>query len=243
MTNSSAIILWSVPRSRSTAFERIMYERGDHLVLHEPFSRVSDFGSTLVENFECKTQEEVISAINELCLSRRVFVKDTLDFRYEAVLSDSTFLQQHKHAVMVRDPREAIASHLKLAPGASKDEMGFRYLAELASRIETVCHLYPFVIDSGKMIQDPSLMTELFCKAMSIEFIPESLAFRSPPPESWSTTGRWHTNASEATGFGTDQFKSDSATLATDSVSADRLDEYVSACAPYYTEIVERSMF
>ena len=30
--------LWSVPRSISTGFERMMIERGDFKVIHEPFS-------------------------------------------------------------------------------------------------------------------------------------------------------------------------------------------------------------
>ena len=32
------IALWTHPRSISTAFERVMIERGDFNVLHEPFS-------------------------------------------------------------------------------------------------------------------------------------------------------------------------------------------------------------
>ena len=38
MTNHKPIALWSVPRSLSTAFERVFVERGDFEVLHEPFS-------------------------------------------------------------------------------------------------------------------------------------------------------------------------------------------------------------
>jgi hypothetical protein len=30
--------LWSIPRSVSTGFERMMMERGDFKVIHEPFS-------------------------------------------------------------------------------------------------------------------------------------------------------------------------------------------------------------
>jgi hypothetical protein len=32
------VALWSVPRSISTAFERVFVERDDFEVLHEPFS-------------------------------------------------------------------------------------------------------------------------------------------------------------------------------------------------------------
>lgn len=35
---NSIIALWTHPRSISTAFERVMMERGDFKILHEPFS-------------------------------------------------------------------------------------------------------------------------------------------------------------------------------------------------------------
>ena len=37
-------MLWSAPRSRSTAFFRMMIERGDFTGVHEPFSYLAEFG-------------------------------------------------------------------------------------------------------------------------------------------------------------------------------------------------------
>ena len=34
------LVLWAVPRSTSTAFERMMKQRGDHEIAHEPFGEV-----------------------------------------------------------------------------------------------------------------------------------------------------------------------------------------------------------
>ena len=34
------LVLWAVPRSTSTAFERMMSQRGDHTCVHEPFGEV-----------------------------------------------------------------------------------------------------------------------------------------------------------------------------------------------------------
>ena len=39
------LMLWSAPRSRSTAFYRMMIERGDVTGVHEPFSPVEVFGT------------------------------------------------------------------------------------------------------------------------------------------------------------------------------------------------------
>jgi hypothetical protein len=38
------LMLWGTPRSRSTAFFRMMAERGDFTVVHEPFSYLAEFG-------------------------------------------------------------------------------------------------------------------------------------------------------------------------------------------------------
>jgi hypothetical protein len=38
------LMLWSAPRSRSTAFYRMMTERGDFTAVQEPFSHVAVFG-------------------------------------------------------------------------------------------------------------------------------------------------------------------------------------------------------
>jgi hypothetical protein len=37
-SDNKPVALWSVPRSISTAFERVFVERDDFEVLHEPFS-------------------------------------------------------------------------------------------------------------------------------------------------------------------------------------------------------------
>ncbi len=38
------LALWATPRTVSTAFERMMIERGDHTVVNEPWSRCYYYG-------------------------------------------------------------------------------------------------------------------------------------------------------------------------------------------------------
>ena len=44
MRQSKPVALWAVPRSISTAFERVFVERDDFEVLHEPFSAAYYYG-------------------------------------------------------------------------------------------------------------------------------------------------------------------------------------------------------
>ncbi|MEZ5269359.1 MAG: hypothetical protein R2789_12650 [Microthrixaceae bacterium] len=75
------IVLWTTPRSRSTAFERMMIERGDHTVLDEPFSARYYFSSERRSlRYDVEEPESTGGRVLERILSEAelapVFVKD-----------------------------------------------------------------------------------------------------------------------------------------------------------------------
>ncbi|MGH3730856.1 MAG: hypothetical protein ACRDTU_19185, partial [Micromonosporaceae bacterium] len=59
------IALWAVPRSRSTAFLRIMIERGDLDVVHEPFSYLSEEGGFEMAGRRTTSMPELLGALLE----------------------------------------------------------------------------------------------------------------------------------------------------------------------------------
>jgi hypothetical protein len=63
------LMLWSVPRSRSTAFYRMMIERGDFTGVHEPFSHVAVFGNVDISGRPLATAPEVIAELRFLASS------------------------------------------------------------------------------------------------------------------------------------------------------------------------------
>jgi hypothetical protein len=73
------LMLWSAPRSRSTAFYRMMIERGDFTAVHEPFSHVAVFGRADVGGRTLTTAPEVIAELRSLATTRQVFIKETTD--------------------------------------------------------------------------------------------------------------------------------------------------------------------
>jgi len=88
------LMLWSAPRSRSTAFYRMMIERGDFTGVHEPFSRVEVFGAADIGTRALATVPEVIAELRSLAATRQVFVKDTTDRRHPGALADERFLAE-----------------------------------------------------------------------------------------------------------------------------------------------------
>jgi hypothetical protein len=202
MTDQPALLaLWCVPRSRSTAFERAMYERGDFLVVHEPFSRVCDFGVAEVADRTCRSEEEVMAALVELAAEQPVFFKDTTDFHFDRLGTQPAFVKRCRHAIMVRNPRDTVRSHLKIQSDATSRAMGFWNLWDIVSTV-TSADLPIHIVDGDQVVGDPEGEMKRYCDAMGIAFVADSLTFRKEPPASWGPTGRWHEGASESSALG-----------------------------------------
>lgn len=197
----SLLALWCVPRSRSTAFERAMYERGDFLVVHEPFSRVCDFGEAEVAGRTCTSQEQVMAALAEAAAGQPVFFKETTDFPLDRLGANPGFLRRCRHAAMVRNPRDTVRSHLVMQADATSQAMGFGHLWDIVEAV-TSTGLPMHLVDGDELAGDAEGEMRRYCAAMGIDFLAEALAFQQEPPASWKATERWHAGASESNALG-----------------------------------------
>lgn len=195
------LALWSAPRCRSTAFERMMAERGDLVVVHEPFSRVVDFGTVEVGDTVAHTEQDVLAALRHISTHRPVFFKDTTDFHYPAVLADEAFLLSATHTFIIRDPVEAIASHHAINQSLGRDEIGFARLHEIFTAVENATGTTPVVFDSDDLLGRPADTVRAYCEAVGIPFVPEALSWEPGMRPEWQRTSRWHRSISESTGF------------------------------------------
>jgi hypothetical protein len=195
------LALWSAPRCRSTPFLRMMAERGDRFVVHEPFSHVVDFGAAEVDGRGVHTERELIDALRELAAERPVFFKDTTDFHYPELLRDTEFLCEAIHTFMIRDPTAAIASHYRLNPNLGRDEIGFAWLHEIYAAVRDATGVDPVVIDGDDLVAAPEAIVEAYCARVGIPYVPEALQWKPKVLPSWERTARWHTSVSESKGF------------------------------------------
>src|SRR5579875_1130145 len=183
--------LWSPPRCRSTVFARMMTERGDFTVLHEPFSHIMNFGESQVGEQVVKSEQELIPALWRLAGEQPLFFKDTTDFHYPLLLTDQSFLAGATHTFLIRHPEEAIASHFAMHPGLQRDEIGFAWLAEIYDAVAAATGTPPVIIDSSDLVARPHETIQAYCAAVGIPFIPEALSWRPRMEESWRRTGKW----------------------------------------------------
>jgi sulfotransferase family protein len=196
----AVVALWSAPRSRSTAFLRMIAERGDHIVLHEPFSQLADFGAYDAAGRVVHTEAELIARILALAARGPVFFKDTTDFRYPGLLADRGFLRRVSHTFLIRDPAAAIASHFALNPRLTSAEVGFERLSEIHDAV-LAAGGRAVVVDSDDLVGDPPAVVAAFCAAVGLDFRPAALTWTPGLLPQWQRTRRWHVRTGATGGF------------------------------------------
>jgi hypothetical protein len=229
------LVLWSAPRSRSTAFERMMRERGDFTVLHEPFSHLADYGTTTVDDEVISSEPALIAALRQP--SRPLFVKDTTDFHYPHVLADAEFLRGATHTFIIRHPREAIASHFALNPELGRDEIGIARLYEIFAAVLAATGITPVVVDSDDLVRQPAETIERYCALVDIPFVPEALSWAPGMAPGWQRSERWHQDT-----VTTDTFAPRTQHYETSVEDSPVLAEYLRFHLPFYERLREHRL-
>jgi hypothetical protein len=227
--NPQLLALWSVPRARSTAFLRMMTERGDYLVIHEPFSRVTDFGETDVAGRRCTSVTHVMAALMHTARSEAVFYKDTMDYRYPDVLASPDFLQQVTHSFMIRPPTAVISSHLRVDPSASRDAMGFELLWEMMQAVRVSTDQELVVLDGDDLVADVEQEVRSYCHRVGMSFLGQALTWKPGALPQWDRTQGWHESVSR-----TDGFRATSDTSALEPALQSVADGYLRHHQPFY---------
>ena len=197
------LMLWSAPRSRSTAFFRMMAQRGDFTVVHEPFSYLAEFGYADVGGPRVGSVPELLGALRVLAARRPVFAKETTGKRYPEVLADRAFLASDaRHAFLIRHPRETIASYHALNPLAPRDKIGFESLHEIYTAVAGLTGVQPLVIDAGDLVRSPAAVVAGYCAWAGITFLPEALTWAPAELPEWALSRRWHADVAASSGLG-----------------------------------------
>jgi hypothetical protein len=193
--------LWSAPRARSTAFFRSMAERGDLTVLHEPFCNIQDHGETDAGGQVFDSPAPLLAWLRDQAHHRGVFLKDAMDHQHDEVLADRRFLAQTRHAFLIRRPEEIAASYYALFPPMTINAIGMERLCEMQAAIAAAGGTPPVVIDSDDLVARPAATMAAYCAAVGLAFKPRALTWERGEQHEWRRTARWHTDASNSTGF------------------------------------------
>src|SRR3712207_1714774 len=203
MTKEKPIALWAVPRSISTAFERVFVEREDFEVLHEPFSASYYYSrdrlSYRYSEVEPEEQHNYENVLREVLKprDRRAFVKD---MAYHAKgLIGSGFLSNFVNTFIIRDPKYVIASLHKKWPDFTLEETGFEQIYNLFRYATEVNGEEVVVVDAMSFSENPAGILAAYCEHLGVPFNQDSLSWESREVRRWESWGGGHSEDREST--------------------------------------------
>jgi hypothetical protein len=190
------IWLWAHPRSRSTAVLRMMLERGDVTVVHEPLGTLLDAGEVVVTDGAggvtvLRSVPAVLAHVAALATDRPVFVKDTVEHRYDYLFEHPEEVAEVRHTFIVRDPRAAISSLVATEPDAGCADAGYERQHELFELAWALSGREPVVIDADRLLRDPEHVVAAYCAAVGLPYLPQAMRWRAADRPVWHRTRSW----------------------------------------------------
>ncbi|MEW6637362.1 MAG: sulfotransferase family protein, partial [Actinomycetota bacterium] len=229
MESRKPIALWAVPRTLSTAFERVFVERGDFEVLHEPFSVAYYYGedrpSDRYSDEPPKPEQSYERVLAEVLKprKRRVFLKD-MAYQAEPLLSPE-FISNFVNTFILRDPKYVLVSLYKMWPDFTLAETGYEALYRVF-KLATEAGEQPVVVDAMRFSEEPERVLSVYCERVGIPFRPEGLSWQPAEIERWKNWEGWHEEAQRSTGI--------RPATRRDPELPERLHEAYEHCLPYY---------
>jgi len=206
--NPLRIAAWSGPRNISTALMRAWENREDCFVSDEPLY-AAYLAATGLDH---PMREEVIAAGDTDC--RRVVealtgpVPEGKSVWYQKHMAhhllpgmDRGWIASLANVLLIRDPREVIASYLKARATVTADDIG---LPQQVAILDALCEAGtpPPVIDAADFLQAPEAHLRALCDAFGIPFTARMLAWPAGPRASdgaWAP--HWYAQVWQSTGF------------------------------------------
>lgn len=223
---SRRVILWTAPRTVSTAFERSVRTLPHCKVFHEPYGDAFYFGpdrrskrfsnADTSVNPRSRTTYDSATAmlLAEFPGMEAVFVKDMacyVEDVYEKLMLSG--LRTFTHTFLIRRPDKAIHSLYKSGEAISEEygafdpnEAGFRALHKIYDYVKGVLGVSPVIVDADDLLCAPNEMMETYCKAVGITYLPGMTEWEPGMVEDWREAGGgwlpdWYSEVAQSSGF------------------------------------------
>ena len=231
------IALWAVPRSISTAFERVFVERGDFEVFHEPFS-ASYYYSTERRSDRFADEEPEEEYCHEKVLAKILAPGEKPVFFKDMAYHVSDFMTpelvaEFRNTFIIREPRHVIASLHKRWPDFTYEEAGYEELHRLFGYAVEMGQ-EPVVVDASDLSENSEEIVATYCEKLGVAYRPEALSWEPCEVPEWKMWDEWHEDAQNSTGIGTISHE--------DAPLSDELEELCGRCRPYYEALYNRRL-
>jgi Sulfotransferase domain len=189
------VAMWSGPRNISTAMMRAWGNRGDAVVVDEPFyahylhaTRKAHPGADeVVATGETDWRKVVAYLTGPVPNGKRIFFQKQMTHHLLPEI-DREWLGSVSNCFLIRDPREVIGSYVKKRDKPALEDLGFVQQVEVFDFVRGQTNKIPPVVDAKDVLHNPERMLRRLCAAVGVEFN-EAMLFW--PPGSRDTDGIW----------------------------------------------------
>ena len=195
MVQPVRIAMWSGPRNISTAMMRAWGNRGDTLVVDEPFYAyyLSATGEDhpgadeVIVSGETDWRKVIAQLTGPVPNGKRIFFQKQMAHHLLAEV-DREWLGAVTNCFLIREPREVIASYVKKREDPALQDLGFAQQAEIFDFVRVRTSSIPPIVDAKDVLENPERMLRLLCEAVGVEFSESMLSW---PPGMRETDGVW----------------------------------------------------
>jgi hypothetical protein len=203
------IALWAHPRSMSTAFERIMRERGDCTCFHEPFlydyyvhRALGNMPMLEVPEGHPVRYEDIKDMLLSAAETGPVFFKDMSYYIIPRIYDDVEFFSRLTNAFLVRNPHKSILSYYKLDQNMAAVEIGIEAQWQHFNWLKNVFGEIPVVIEAETVQADPQNIIGQFWKKSDLEFRANAFSWQTGDvPQDWEGLAGWHGDVATSSGI------------------------------------------
>jgi Sulfotransferase domain len=226
------IAMWSGPRTVSTAMMRSWENRADTVVVDEPLyahylvaTGIDHPGRDQIIASQDPDWQRVATSLTSdpLPPGRRIYYQKHMTHHVVPAIDRET-LRPLRHAHLIRDPRDLLASYSKVRTEPTLDDLGLRQQVELFAEFGGP------VLDSRDLLRAPEAALRALCAALEVTFDPAMLSWPAGPRETdgvWAP--HWYDGVWASTGF--------SAYRPSTNQVSERLEPLLTRCLPFYEQL------
>jgi len=200
--------MWSGPRNISTAMMRAWENRADCVVSDEPLYAhyLARTGldhparDDVIADGETDCDAVVAALTGPAPGDAAVWYQKHMTHHLLPHI-DHGWIHQLRNVLLIRDPREVVASYVKSRAHVEPDDIGLRQQVQLYDELAAAGDAPP-VIDSGDFLRAPEAHLRALCAWLGIDFSDRMLHWPKGPRASdgiWAP--HWYAHVWESTGF------------------------------------------
>ncbi|AOX03896.1 sulfotransferase family protein [Moorena producens PAL-8-15-08-1] len=206
------VVLWTAPRSVSTAFEKTFSQRPDTAIIDEPFLDVYYFSKWRCSNrfgdYDRRQDYQPTQVLEEIKSKTEaaplVFMKE---MAYQGLpYIDQDFIASAINTFIVRHPQEVMASWYRVNESPTKEEFGFDALKQMWQIVTEQLEQKPILVEANSFRRHPQKVLSEYCQRIGVKFYPQMLSWnedkwRECQPDEMESRAKWYKTLDGSSGI------------------------------------------